>query len=88
LIYICLCNRSQFCNYGGLIVPLFVGTSASSVATMDHHNITETIKIYQTVGTIPRSCIKIVEIDKIDTPNTQLHDRLLILVHALQSGGV
>ena len=27
-------------------------------------------KIYHTVGTIPKSYIKIVERDKIDTPNT------------------
>jgi hypothetical protein len=31
-------------------------------------------KKYQTVETIPKSSIKIVERGKIDTPNTQLHD--------------
>jgi len=30
-----------------------------------------------TVGTIPKSNIKIVERDKIDTSSTQIHDRLL-----------
>ena len=31
-------------------------------------------KKYCTVGTVPKSNIKIVERDKIDTPNTQIHD--------------
>jgi len=32
-------------------------------------------KKYHTVGTIPKSNIKIVERGKIDTPNTQIQDR-------------
>ena len=32
-------------------------------------------KKYCTVGTVPKSNIKIVERDKIDTPSTQIHDR-------------
>jgi hypothetical protein len=32
---------------------------------------------YYTVGTIPKSNIKIVEKGKIDTPNTHMHDRPL-----------
>ena len=34
-------------------------------------------KKYYKVGTIPKSNIKIVERGKIDTPNTQIHDRSL-----------
>ena len=34
-------------------------------------------KKYHTVGTIPKSNTKIVEKDKIDTPNTQTRDRSL-----------
>ena len=34
-------------------------------------------KKYQTVETIPKSNIKMVESGKIDTPNTQIHDRSL-----------
>jgi hypothetical protein len=34
-------------------------------------------KKYHTVGTIPKSNTKIVERDKIDTPNTQTRDRSL-----------
>jgi hypothetical protein len=30
--------------------------------------------MYHTVGTFPKSNRKIVEIDKIDIPNTQIHD--------------
>jgi len=32
---------------------------------------------YHTVGTVPKSIRKIVERGKIDTPNTQIHDRSL-----------
>jgi hypothetical protein len=38
-----------------------------------HHS-----KKYHTVGTIPKSYIKIIEIGKIDTPNTQIHEIPLI----------
>jgi hypothetical protein len=31
--------------------------------------------MFYTVGTVPKSNIKIVERDKMDTPNTQIHDR-------------
>ena len=31
-------------------------------------------KKYHSVGTIPTSNIKIVDIGKVDTPNTQIHD--------------
>ena len=34
-------------------------------------------KKYHTVGIIPKSNIKIVDRDKIDTPDTQVHDRAL-----------
>ena len=34
-------------------------------------------KKYQTVEKIPKSNIKMVESGKIDTPNTQIHDRSL-----------
>jgi hypothetical protein len=30
---------------------------------------------YHTAGTVPKSNIKILERKKIDTPNTQIHDR-------------
>ena len=33
------------------------------------------IHVYHTVGTIPKSNIKIVERGNIDTPNTQINDR-------------
>jgi hypothetical protein len=32
-------------------------------------------KKFHIVGTVPKSNIKIVERDKMDTPNTQIHDR-------------
>jgi len=35
-------------------------------------------KKYQTVRIIPKSNINILESDKIDTPNTQIHDCLLL----------
>jgi len=44
-------------------------------------------KKYHTVGTIPKPTIKIVERCKIDTPNTQIHDRSLYR-HFNKSGGV
>jgi hypothetical protein len=34
-------------------------------------------KIYHTVGTFPKTKRKIVDRGKIDTPNTQIHDRSL-----------
>ena len=34
-------------------------------------------KKYHTVGPIPKSIIKIIEIGKIDTPDTQIHDHSL-----------
>jgi hypothetical protein len=34
-------------------------------------------KKYHTVGTIPKSDIKIVERGKMDTPNTEMHNRSL-----------
>ena len=34
-------------------------------------------KKYHTVVTVPKSYTKIVERDKINTPNTQIHDRAL-----------
>ena len=35
------------------------------------------MKIYHTLGTIPKSNIKIVERNKIQTPKTQMHDNSL-----------
>ena len=35
------------------------------------------IRVYHTVGTVPKSNIKITKRDNIDTPNTQLHNRSL-----------
>ena len=43
------------------------------------------------VGTFPKSNIKIVEIGKIDTPNTQIHGLTLSLLGigtSIESGGV
>jgi hypothetical protein len=43
------------------------------------------------VGTFPKSNIKIVEIGKIDTPNTQIYGRSLSLLGtgtSIKSGGV
>jgi hypothetical protein len=40
-------------------------------------NIELKTKKYHTVGTIPKSDIKIVERGKMDTPNTEIHDRSL-----------
>jgi hypothetical protein len=48
-------------------------------------------KKYHTVGTIPKSNLKKVEGDKIDTPNTQIHDcsfSLLGTVTSIKSGEV
>jgi len=48
-------------------------------------------KKYHTVGTIPKSDIKIVERAKIDIPNTQMHDRLLSWLDtgtSIKSGGL
>jgi len=48
-------------------------------------------KKYHTVGIIPKSNIKILERGKIDTSNTQIHDRSLSLLGtdtSIKSGGV
>ena len=46
---------------------------------------------YHTLGTIPKSNIKIVERGKIDTSNTQIHDRSLSCLgtsSSITSGGL
>jgi len=48
-------------------------------------------KKYHTVGTIPKSDIKIIESGKIDAPNAQMHDRLLSWLDtgtSIKSGGL
>jgi len=48
-------------------------------------------KTDNTVRTIPKSTIKIVELDKSDTPNTQIHDRSLSWIGigiSIKCGGV
>ena len=47
-------------------------------------------KKYHTVGTISKSTIKIIERGKMDTPKTQIHDRLLSWLGpstSIKSGG-
>ena len=49
------------------------------------------IVIHRTVGTIPKSIIKIVDRGKVDTLNTKIHDRSLSSVGtgtAITNGGV
>ena len=46
---------------------------------------------YHTAATIPKSTIEIVKKDKIDTPNTQIHDyslSMLVICTLIKSGGV
>ena len=45
------------------------------------HGIKKQVKTYHIVGIIPKSNIKAVERGKIDTPNTQTHDRSLSWVN-------
>jgi hypothetical protein len=44
-------------------------------------------KIYHTVRTVPKSYRNILERGKIDTPNTQLHDRSLSQLGTKKSDG-
>jgi uncharacterized pyridoxal phosphate-containing UPF0001 family protein len=46
-----------------------------TVGTIQKYHTVGTIQKYHTVGTIQKSNIKIVERGKIDTLNTQIHDR-------------
>ena len=58
---------------------------------MINYDANERKKNYHTVRTIPKSNIKIVERDKIDTPDTQIHDRPLssqIAGTSVKRGGV
>ena len=45
-------------------------------------------KQYHTVGTIPKSNIKIVEKGKIDTPSTQIHFHALVQTRQYKMAGL
>jgi hypothetical protein len=61
------------------------------ILKINQYEIKRRAKIYHTVGTVPKSNIKIVERGKIDTLNTLIHDCLLSClgtVTSIKSGGV
>ena len=61
-----------------------------TVGTIPKYHTVGTIPKYHTVGTIPKSNIKILEISKIHTPNTQIHDLSFSMLGtgaSMKSGG-
>ena len=64
---------------------LFVEDPTYNICTYKMKN-----KKYNTAGTVPKSNIKIVERDTVDTPNTQIHNRSLSWLGtgtSIKSGG-